>query len=217
MSPFTVRPDLHVEEVDGALLVLDPTASKVFELSGAQAEAFRLAADGARHLPAGSTAAMAGLVELGLVTARGWDRRRVLLAGGAAAAAAVVAVALPSPAAAQSAPGNGGPGGGGPMPSTTTTTTTTAPLPLTVPAAPTITSVRYVFPYGFSLSFVNGADGGTPVTRSTVYINGVAQPETGGPSSAIAYADPGDQLQVTVTNAIGESPRSPVVVAPNAD
>lgn len=111
MSGFSVRGDVRVEVLEGALVVLDPGSLMVYELSGAEAEAFRLVEAGAVEVPAELEPAIAALVHLRLVEATGWDRRRVLLAGGVVAAACIVSLALPNVAAAAS--GNGGGGGGG--------------------------------------------------------------------------------------------------------
>ncbi len=107
MSGFRVVADVRVEEVEGAVLVFHPAAPEVYELVGAEAEVMRLVRSGGTEVPAHLTRAMAALVHLGLVEADGWDRRRVLLAGGALAAAGVATIALPSVAAAASSPGGG--------------------------------------------------------------------------------------------------------------
>ncbi len=197
MHAFTVRDGLHVEEVGDTVLVLDPVSLEVLELRGDQAEAFRLARAGADLVPDRLATPMAGLVTLGLVSAPGWNRRRVLLAGGAVAAAAVVAIALPGPAAAQSTPGGGGPG------------PTTAPPGPTVPAAPTITSIRRNFGTNRIAEFVVASDGGSPVTTIYVYVNGVRSFGTGGPASSVSFpARAGAAIQLSLVNAIGESPLS---------
>jgi len=193
---FNVRAGLHVEEVEGALLVLDPTSSTVLELTGDQAAAFRLAQAGTDLVPDHLTTDMAGLVELGLVTAAGWNRRRVLLAGGAAAAAAMVAVALPSPVAAQSAPGGGGGG----------------PVGLTVPAAPTVTDYEYRLSDGgedyFYVFASSNGDGGSPIFLFNVYrVRGASPIGTANSRLTVALV-PGEQIQVTAVNALGEGPRS---------
>lgn len=99
---FSVKAGLEVETVDGGMLILDPSKPQVFHLVGEQAEAFRAALESVESIPADLEPAMAGLIELGLVEASAWSRRRVLQAGGMAAAAAVAVVALPSVAAAAS-------------------------------------------------------------------------------------------------------------------
>ncbi|MBS1847286.1 MAG: hypothetical protein JST73_03325, partial [Actinobacteria bacterium] len=126
MAEFHVIDDLKVERVGETLLVLPPRANEVLQLQGLDAEAFELAERGVDVVPGHLAAAMAGLVELGLVQTDAWSRRRVLQLGGAAAAAAVTVVALPSVAAAASGTGTttppaprpaiyliGGGGGGG--------------------------------------------------------------------------------------------------------
>jgi len=174
------------------------------QLAGEQAEAFRLAQAGTDLVPDRLTTAMAGLVELGLVTAPGWNRRRVLLAGGVAAAAAVVAVALSSPAAAQSAPGCGGPGGGG-------------PTGATVPGAPDALSALAGPFSGNALTQVNyGAldDGGAPVLSFDLSVN------SGGPTSSTTFLPntviflgvvpqgAGDTVRIRAVNSIGAGPYS---------
>ena len=117
---FKISQDLHVERIErGGVLVLSPGSDRVLHLSGAEAEAFALAEAGARDIPERLIAPMAGLVELGVVTADGWTRRRALQLGGAAAAASVAAIALPNIAAAASHTGG----------DTSTTTTTVDPNP----------------------------------------------------------------------------------------
>ncbi len=197
MPAFDVGAGLHVEEVDGALLILHPTSSRVFELTAEQVEAFRLAESGAEVVPGHLATPMAGLVELGLVTAPGWDRRRVLLAGGIAAAAAVAAIALPSPAAAQSAPGGGGPVGP------------------TVPAPPSIIEITAIGRGYHAVIFAYGADGGSPIQIVSVYVNGVLDRTTSSNTEiAFSSASTGDSVQITATNAVGESSLSAPVIAP---
>ncbi|QXC62741.1 hypothetical protein KSP35_08105 [Aquihabitans sp. G128] len=195
---FRVRDGLHAEAVEGALLVLDPRSSKVFELTGDQAEAFRLAEAGSSEVPAELTTAMAALVELGLVKGNGWDRRRVLLAGGAAAAATVAVLALPSAAAAQSAPGGGG---------------TSGP---TVPDAPTITSIeqRATLPRGtrFRVTYSTDNDGGSPVFASTIWADGTPVAH-GDPTIGVFITTPGASIQVSLINSVGDSPLSAPVIA----
>ncbi|HET8931129.1 MAG TPA: hypothetical protein VFN21_10770 [Acidimicrobiales bacterium] len=99
---FAVDDRLHVEALGSDWLVLVPGQHEVLHLEGAGAEAFVLARQGVDLVPAHLQTAMAGLVELGVVTTDAWSRRRVLQLGGAAAAAGVAMVALPSVAAAAS-------------------------------------------------------------------------------------------------------------------
>ncbi len=199
MARFCVRTDLHVEEVGDRVLVLDSRTLEVLELGGAEREAFDLVRRGA-DVPVRLEVGLAALVELGLVEAEGWDRRRVLLVGGAAAAAAVVAVALPTPAAAQSAPGGGGPGSGGPG----------GP---TVPEQPKLFSAEYIPGNGFEfrLTFADGFDGGSPITAHRVYVDNVAQPDIPGGQQVIAYTFYSTNVQVAAVNAIGVGPRSNAV------
>lgn len=105
---FTVTEGVHDEVVDDGHLILRPGATDVLHLTGADAEAFELACDGTDVVPSHLQTAMAGLVELDVVRAAGWSRRRVLQMGGAAAAATVAVIALPSVAAAASTPGDDG-------------------------------------------------------------------------------------------------------------
>ena len=202
MTGFNVRVGLHIEEVDGTVLVLDPSSSTVLELTGDQAEAFRLAESGATEVPARLTTAMAALVELDLVTAPGWDRRRVLLAGGVAAAAAVVAIALPTPVAAQS-------GGGG------------GPVTPTAPDAPTITSVTRPDPGSISVAFTPGNANGFIVIGYYLRTGGVIN--GAGPSSPLSGPNvpPGTSIQVQVRyivppnfGTIVDGPTSAAVPAP---
>jgi hypothetical protein len=129
---------VRVEELDGSILVLDPGLLKVYELTGPEAEAFRLARSGTQPVPEHLMPAMAALVHLGVVEAVGWDRRRALLAGGAVVAAGISLLVLPSVAAAASA------GGGGaasePDPPTSTSTSTTTTTTTTTTTAPTTTT-----------------------------------------------------------------------------
>lgn len=99
---FDARADLHVEALDGDRLVLVPGQDHVLHLQGADAEAFVLAQQGTDVVPERLQAAMAGLVDLGLVRTDAWSRRRVLQLGGAVAAAGVAVVALPTAIAAAS-------------------------------------------------------------------------------------------------------------------
>ena len=107
--PFTTTPGMHIEEVDGAWLVLIPGRKEVAHLCGGDAQAFAYALQGARTIPTHVEPAMAALVELGVVTSNTWTRRKVLGLGGSAAAAAISVVALPSVAAASSTTGPPGP------------------------------------------------------------------------------------------------------------
>lgn len=109
---FAVDDRLHVEALGSDCLVLVPGQDQVLHLKGADAEAFVLARQGIDVVPAHLVTAMAGLVELGLVTTDAWSRRRVLQLGGAAAAAGVAMVALPSVASAASPPTTLGPSTG---------------------------------------------------------------------------------------------------------
>lgn len=99
---FGIRRDLHVEEFDGKIMVLVPDRAVVLELSGAQAEAFRVARAGTDTVPPHLTSAMAGLCEVGIVESATWTRRQVIHLGGAAAATGIAVVALPGVAAAAS-------------------------------------------------------------------------------------------------------------------
>lgn len=116
---FSVRRDAQVEQVDAGFLVWRPGRHEVVHLTGPEAEAFALARRGSAEVPASLTAAMAGLVTLGVVETDVWSRRRVLQLGGAAAAATVAVVALPGIAAAGSPPDG---------PTTTGGSTTTVPV-----------------------------------------------------------------------------------------
>lgn len=104
MDALRCRPGLLVEALGSELLVADPESSQVSRLRGAEAEAFRLVQEGGGEVPTELEAAVARLVDLGLVEAPGWDRRRVLLAGGVTLTAGIVTLALPTAAAAQSVP-----------------------------------------------------------------------------------------------------------------
>lgn len=126
MPKFRVRPGLQVQDLDGVLLVLEPSTAVVRELRDEQAEAFLLARAGVDVAPDRLREALAGLIVLGLVEAPGWSRRHVLALGGAAAAATVAVLALPTAsAAASSASGGGGAGSGGAATTTSTSSTTT--------------------------------------------------------------------------------------------
>lgn len=209
MSAFNVRVGLQIEEVDATLLVLDPASTTVFELTGEQAEAFRLAQAGVDAAPDHLTAAMAGLVELGLVTAPGWDRRMVLLAGGAVAAAAVVAVALPSAATAQSAPGGGG---GGTDPTTTTTTE-----PANQPPQPHLAAFRSSGPAPFSTAFFASQSfdpDGTIVSYAWDFGDG--QTDTGVVRNH-TYTSPGTYTcTLTVTDDLGATGTASTVITVTA-
>lgn len=202
MSGFRVRDGVLVEEIDGVVLVLEPVTSTMVELVGDQVGAFRLAESGAASdgVPEHLVAPMAALVSHGLVEGEGWDRRRVLLAGGAAAAAAIVVLALPSAAAAQSAPGGGGGGGGG-------------PVGATVPGLPSIVGIGQNNDRSYVLDFIVDDDGGSPVTSSTVYVNGVYR-ATGSSSSITFFCAKGDSFRYSVSNAIGEGPLTRTYPAP---
>ncbi len=195
MERVQLRRGLVVEEVDGALLVLDPSRSEVLELTGAQADAFGLAEAGTATdaVPEHLVAAMAGLVELGLVEAPGWSRRRVLLAGGAAAAATVLVLALPSPVAAQSTPG-GGPGGGGPV------------LP-TSADAPTLVGLTPNGRGAYLATFRLGNDNGFPDDLVTIFKNGIPHStafETDDTADVIGVS--GDAITARVSGEDGENP-----------
>lgn len=205
MSAFNVRAGLHVEEVDATLLVLDPTSSQVFELTDEQVEAFRQAQAGTDLIPDRLTTAMAGLVELGLVTAPGWDRRRVLLTGGAVAAAAVVALALPSPAAAQSAPGGDGPGGSGPT--TTTAPANQPPVASIIASGTEGPAPHYVFFFGAESSDPDG----TIVNYSWDFGDG--SPQAMGPTVLGTYRTPGSYTAtLTVTDNQGATATATAIV-----
>ena len=120
---FVVQSGVSVEKVDTGYLVLLPGDDRVLHLTGEQAEAFDAARSGVAQLSDRLVPAMAGLVELGVVSTDSWTRRRVLQLGGAAAAAGMAVIALPTIAAADSPPGSSTPGTSG----TSTTTTTTEP------------------------------------------------------------------------------------------
>lgn len=120
---FSLAPDLHVETIDATHLVLVPGRDEVHQLTGPDAEAFALARAGTDTVPERLGPAMAGLVELGVVTSDSWSRRTVLRLGGAAAAAGVATIALPGIAAAASSPATS------PTDSTAAPTTTVAPAP----------------------------------------------------------------------------------------
>ncbi len=120
---FSVRLDVHVEDLVDGYLVLVDGADHVHRLTGAEAEAFALARRGATRVPGHLTRAMAGLVEAGIVESSTWSRRKVLQLGGASAAAGIATLALPGIAAAAS------PGDPTAPPTTASTTTTTPPSP----------------------------------------------------------------------------------------
>ncbi|MBS1848440.1 MAG: hypothetical protein JST73_09205 [Actinobacteria bacterium] len=96
-------------------MVLIPGADQVLRLTGEQTEAFDAARAGVNEVADHLAAAMAGRVELGVVTTDTWSRRRIIQLGGAAAARVTV-IALPSIAAASSG------SGGTTLPGTTSTT-----------------------------------------------------------------------------------------------
>lgn len=93
-----------METIDDGYLILVPDAQGVIHLIGDQARAFDLAVQGVDSVPSALQAAMAGLIELGVVETNQWSRRRIIQLGGATAAAGVAMIALPSIAAAASGP-----------------------------------------------------------------------------------------------------------------
>lgn len=138
---FTTVPGLHVETLDDEILILIPDRTDVLELRGDAARAFVLADRGCDVVPDDLTVAMAGLVQAGVVTARGWSRRKVIQLGGVAAAAAISVIALPSIAAADS-------------PSDTTTPVTAPPEP------PTALALTYLVVAGGGGGVRQGNGGG---------------------------------------------------------
>lgn len=111
-SRLRLRADLRVEELDGELVVLDPSGEAVHHVTGDGVAAVRLLERGVseRDVPPELSDAVASLVDLGLVAGhRGPSRRAFMAASGAAvfAAATVTTFALADPAAAWSTCRNG--------------------------------------------------------------------------------------------------------------
>lgn len=99
---FEQTTGLHVEAVDDGFLVLVPGAEQILHLTGELAEAFDAARTGVDLDLHRSGAALAALVDLGVVQTEGWTRRRAIQAGAVATTAAVAVIALPGVAAAVS-------------------------------------------------------------------------------------------------------------------
>lgn len=111
-SRLRLRADLRVEELDGELVVLDPSGEAVHRVTGDGVAAVRLLEHGVseRDVPPELSEAVELLVEAGLVAGhRGPSRRAFMAASGAAvfAAATVTTFALADPAAAWSTCRNG--------------------------------------------------------------------------------------------------------------
>ncbi|HET8931259.1 MAG TPA: hypothetical protein VFN21_11425 [Acidimicrobiales bacterium] len=103
--PYQWTTGLHVERIDDGYLVLVPDAEQILHLTDELADTFESvqAGPGPGAVCTGSPTALAALVDLDVIQADGWTRRRALQAGAAAAAAGVAVIALPSVAAAASA------------------------------------------------------------------------------------------------------------------
>lgn len=101
-----LREGLRLEEVEGEMLVLDPSGEVVHHVAGDGVEALRLLRDGidSAEIPASLHSAVSDLADQGLVSESSrWSRRKFLVAGGAVwTAAAVTTFALADPAAATS-------------------------------------------------------------------------------------------------------------------
>lgn len=110
-APLKLRSDLRVEELDGELVVLDPSGETVHRVAGDGVAALRILERGVieREVPLELSAAVDQLIDAGLVAGRRTPSRRAVIAGGAAAwaAATVTTFALADPAAAWSRCKNG--------------------------------------------------------------------------------------------------------------
>ncbi|MGZ4588917.1 MAG: twin-arginine translocation signal domain-containing protein, partial [Mycobacteriaceae bacterium] len=102
-------PGLIMEEVGDEIVVVDPDTQRAHALSGLAARVFVASEDGrftGEDDPAAVDAAVAGLVEAGLLVPTVGISRRVLLqrAGVVAAAAGIITIGLPTAANAASTP-----------------------------------------------------------------------------------------------------------------
>lgn len=109
---LSLRADLRVEELDGELVVLNPSGETVHRVTGDGVAAVRLLEHGVseREVPPELVDAVESLVDSGLVAGRQSPSRRTVIAGGGAAAfaaATVTTFALADPAAAWSRCKNG--------------------------------------------------------------------------------------------------------------
>lgn len=102
---LALRPEIRVEMIDGAAIVLDRSGNAVHHVSGDGAEALELVCRGIdeHHVPVRLAPAVAMLADAGVVMPPDWSRRTLLKAAGASlAGAALITAALASPAAAAS-------------------------------------------------------------------------------------------------------------------
>lgn len=204
-------------EVGDELVVYDPATTQTHALNAAAAHVFRVC-DGSRttveiaesvrggSMPMSHEAvqlAVADLAAAGLVTmsegdVTGVTRRRALVRAAAVGAGAVAlpviqSVVAPTVAAAQSGGGGGGGGGeGDPV----------APDPPTATFSSRLGSAA-------TISFVQGADGGSPITNYEYSINGgpfiaLAPPDTSSPITVPGVAG-GDTIVLRAVNGVGQS------------